>query len=324
MWTTSTAYPYVATWGNTVYKTVATLDAASGQEAHATQADPLVRQRRRRTTSGCPRAHPRSTPPTPAPAASRPRTRSGRPGSTTRRRSTPESDPAATTTEGRTSSSHRCRRLPPTLSVTAGDGQAQLTWTPGTATGAAPATQWSVYRGDPGAETLLVSLDGSRTDYLDTGLTDGASYTYYLVATNPAGQSPPSAGGHRRAGRAQPDAHHPLPDADHSLTDADHPVTDTATPTTTPLTLYLTDTSSATLSGARKLVAGRARRPRRRTRRSSATATGWGPVFAGGTTQTWPAGAAEPGVNTHGFLADATPLTGTTLSAGLVRHPRSR
>ncbi len=314
MWTGSTSYPYVATWGNTVYKTVAALATASGQEAHATQADPLfvnASQNDFRLSAGSPAID----------AAD-----SGAVGEpiTDVLGNSRLDDPATVDTgtgprsyddRGAYEFQPSVRPAAPTLSVTAGDRQAQLTWTSGTATGAAPATQWDVYRGDPGAEALLVSLDGSRSDYLDTGLTDGASYTYYLVATNPAGQSPPSAEVTVVPVGPSPTPTTPSPTP---TTPSPTPTTPSPTPpppTTTPLSLYLTDTSSATLSGARKLVSSA---PASETSHQTVfgNSTGWGPVFAGGTTQTWPAAAAEPGVNTHGFLADAVPLTGMTLPSG--------
>ncbi|MDX6208685.1 MAG: hypothetical protein QOE24_1076, partial [Frankiales bacterium] len=41
VWTSSTAYAYVYTWGNPMYKTLTALSSATGQEAGGTQANPL-------------------------------------------------------------------------------------------------------------------------------------------------------------------------------------------------------------------------------------------------------------------------------------------
>ena len=41
LWTSSTTYTYVYVWGQQMYKTVAALQSATGQEVHGTQANPL-------------------------------------------------------------------------------------------------------------------------------------------------------------------------------------------------------------------------------------------------------------------------------------------
>ena len=74
----------------------------------------------------------------------------------------------------------------PTLAVTPGDGQVNVTVTPGTDTGSA-VTSYKVYYTDgktPLTEDLGTSLTGTIT-----GLTNGTQYSFQVTATNGAGES---------------------------------------------------------------------------------------------------------------------------------------
>lgn len=71
----------------------------------------------------------------------------------------------------------------PTLSGTAGNHQNTLNWT-----APAYATGYNLKRG------TTVIYTGSATTYVDTGLTDNVSYTYYIEANNTTGSSGYSSG----------------------------------------------------------------------------------------------------------------------------------
>ena len=71
---------------------------------------------------------------------------------------------------------------PSGLSATAGDTQVSLTWTP-----VSGATSYDVYRGGTKLTTVATS------SYTNTGLTDGTTYSYYVIATNTTQTSAASA-----------------------------------------------------------------------------------------------------------------------------------
>jgi subtilisin len=72
----------------------------------------------------------------------------------------------------------------PTLnSATPGDGTVALAWSAPSSNGGAAITSYKVYRGGS-----LVATLGNVTSYTDTGLTNGASYSYRVSAVNSAGE----------------------------------------------------------------------------------------------------------------------------------------
>jgi YHS domain-containing protein len=89
-----------------------------------------------------------------------------------------------------------CSPGPPTgLSADPGNGQVGLSWAAPASDGGSPVTGYNVYRGtSPGGETGT-PVNGSpviATSYPVTGLTNGITYYFTVVAVNAAGPSPPS------------------------------------------------------------------------------------------------------------------------------------
>jgi len=75
---------------------------------------------------------------------------------------------------------------PRNLVAEAGDGQASLSWAAPLSSGGAPIEAYSVFRND------IVVAYPTTTTFVDTGLTNGQAYSYYVVAMNSAGSSPAS------------------------------------------------------------------------------------------------------------------------------------
>ncbi len=88
---------------------------------------------------------------------------------------------------------------PQNLGVGAGDQELLLTWKAGTP-GTLPIGSYLIYRITSGPVTSApISVTATSTSYLDTGLTDGTSYSYYMQSVDSTGVttgldiSPPSA-----------------------------------------------------------------------------------------------------------------------------------
>ena len=78
---------------------------------------------------------------------------------------------------------------PNALAATAGDGNAALSWTAPSFNGGSPITNYKVYRGtSAGTETFLANA-GTSTTFVDSGLTNGATYYYKVSAENVYGES---------------------------------------------------------------------------------------------------------------------------------------
>jgi fibronectin type 3 domain-containing protein len=74
---------------------------------------------------------------------------------------------------------------PTGLTATAGAAQISLNWN-----AVSGATGYKIYRGtSSGGETLLASLSGTATTYLDSSVTNGTTYFYQVTAVNGAGES---------------------------------------------------------------------------------------------------------------------------------------
>jgi fibronectin type 3 domain-containing protein len=74
-----------------------------------------------------------------------------------------------------------------------GDRQIQLNWDAPSTNGGAAILFYRIYRGTSlGTETYLINTTGSIRTYIDSGLTNGQDYYYYITAVNEAGESEPS------------------------------------------------------------------------------------------------------------------------------------
>jgi arylsulfatase A-like enzyme len=78
---------------------------------------------------------------------------------------------------------------PTGVSAVAGDGSAQVSWTPPVDTGGSPITGYTVTASPGGAS---VSVGGGVTAVNVPGLVNGTSYTFTVTATNSAGTGPAS------------------------------------------------------------------------------------------------------------------------------------
>ena len=73
-----------------------------------------------------------------------------------------------------------------------GDRSATVSWDPAAANGS-PVTGYTVTARTTGSPDRTVSVDGSTTTAVPTGLTNGTAYTFTVTATNTVGDSTPSA-----------------------------------------------------------------------------------------------------------------------------------
>ena len=81
---------------------------------------------------------------------------------------------------------------PAHLFTYSGNAQAGLSWSAPSNDGGAPITNYTIYRGSlPHTETLLKEI-GNSLSYIDSTVTNGQTYYYYVTASNSAGQSSPS------------------------------------------------------------------------------------------------------------------------------------
>jgi titin len=78
----------------------------------------------------------------------------------------------------------------PTLNqASGGNGSVTLVWNPPSSNGGATISSYSLYRGtSAGGETLLTTVGGSTTTYVDSGVTNGTTYFYKVSATNSVGE----------------------------------------------------------------------------------------------------------------------------------------
>ena len=78
---------------------------------------------------------------------------------------------------------------PPLVTATAGAGQATVTWSASTNNGSA-LTGYTVTPVKNGVAQSPVTVSGTTTTRIVTGLTSGASYVFRVVATNARGSGP--------------------------------------------------------------------------------------------------------------------------------------
>ena len=77
--------------------------------------------------------------------------------------------------------------IPVDLTVTAGDGNATLSWSPPALDGGSPLLGYRVFRGVLDGPLEEIASTGDVTGYLDEGLTNGVEYNYALLAFNEQG-----------------------------------------------------------------------------------------------------------------------------------------
>lgn len=79
------------------------------------------------------------------------------------------------------------------LSLTATDGPITLNWTAPASSGTSPVTSYEVFRFTPTtAATQIATVTAPATTYVDTNVTAGTTYSYYVEAVNAFGTSVPS------------------------------------------------------------------------------------------------------------------------------------
>lgn len=177
---------YLATWGNPMYRTLAQLQAASGQEQNGKQANPgfLNASGANFQLSACSPAidmansgaageqstdilgHPRVPDPSSVQAGVGPR----------------NYDDAG-------AYEYQAPPAPPAVLASGGASSATLTWS-GPPAGTPPIGGYTIYRGtSAGGEAQLATVSGSVTQYTDSAVTPGTAYYYQVSATGSAGAS---------------------------------------------------------------------------------------------------------------------------------------
>lgn len=79
------------------------------------------------------------------------------------------------------------------LDVEAGEGSVELSWTEPD-NGGGNITSYTIYRRAEGATnyTIIATVDGDALSYKDQAVDNGVEYSYYIIASNPAGDGPES------------------------------------------------------------------------------------------------------------------------------------
>jgi hypothetical protein len=79
------------------------------------------------------------------------------------------------------------------LDIEAGDGSVELSWTEPD-NGGGNITSYTIYRRAEGATnyTIIATVDGDALSYKDQTVDNGVEYSYYIIASNPAGDGPES------------------------------------------------------------------------------------------------------------------------------------
>jgi hypothetical protein len=81
---------------------------------------------------------------------------------------------------------------PRTLTVIEEGGSARLTWQVPGSDGGSPILGYRVYRAGPAAEVNIGFVSASALSFLDTGISEDVTLTYYITAVNMNGESPRS------------------------------------------------------------------------------------------------------------------------------------
>ena len=177
---------YLATWGNSLLRTLSALQSASGQEPNGKQGDPGFENPSAgnfQLTAGSPAIDMAD---------------SGATGEqTTDQAGNARVDDPSTTNTGvgprayddAGALEYQAPPAAPTPQATANATSVTLNWTgppPGTPT----IDTYTIYRGtSPGSETQLATVSGPATQYTDNAVTVGTAYYYQVTATNSTGTS---------------------------------------------------------------------------------------------------------------------------------------
>ncbi|MFW3147028.1 MAG: fibronectin type III domain-containing protein [Thermoplasmatota archaeon] len=82
---------------------------------------------------------------------------------------------------------------PLNLSLESGDGFSMLTWEPPVSDGGMPIREYNIYRGDDGAQPVLIrTLGPNNLEYNDTSVHNGIEYSYHVRVSNLIGESLPT------------------------------------------------------------------------------------------------------------------------------------
>jgi len=177
---------YLATWGNTSYRTLAALRAASGQESNGEQANPGFQSPSSGNfqLSACSpaidMADSGAVGEQPADILGKPRML----------------DPSSVQTgagprnyDDAGAYEYQAPPAAPAPQASAGASSVTLSW-PGPPAGTPAISSYTIYRGtSPGAESQLATVSGSSTQYTDSAVTPGTAYYYQVAAASPTGTS---------------------------------------------------------------------------------------------------------------------------------------
>jgi parallel beta-helix repeat protein len=187
---------YLATWGNTSYKTLSAFQAASGQEPNGKQANPGFQSptwwqnpagasfQLSACSPAIDMADSGATGEQPTDILGNPRV----------------IDPSSLQTgagprnyDDDGAYEYQAPPAAPTLQASANATSVTLTWS-GPPAGTPAISSYTIYRGtSAGAESLLATVSGSTTQYTDAAVTPGTTYYYQVSAASSAGSSAQSA-----------------------------------------------------------------------------------------------------------------------------------
>src|SRR5512146_399973 len=177
---------YLATWGNTSYRTLSALQAASGQEPNGKQANPGFQSPSSANfqLSAC------------SPAIDMADSGAVGEQSTDILGKPRVLDPSSVHTgagprnyDDSGAYEYQAPPAAPAPQVSATATSVTLSWT-GPPAGTPAISSYTIYRGtSPGAESQLATVDGSSTQYTDSAVTPGTAYYYQVAAASSTGTS---------------------------------------------------------------------------------------------------------------------------------------
>jgi parallel beta-helix repeat protein len=181
---------YLATWGNTQYRTLSAFQAASGQEPNGKQANPGFADpsgANFQLTAGSPAIDTADSGAVGEQAtdiAGNPRVDDP---------STPNTGIGVRAYDDAGAFEYQAPPAAPTPQATANATSVTLAWS-GPPAGTPAIDTYTIYRGtSAGSETMLATVSGPATQYTDSAVTVGTAYYYQVTATNSTGTSVRSA-----------------------------------------------------------------------------------------------------------------------------------